>query len=299
MALSWRHLKALSARFNRDCPRDERRLLPPLLRDDRPVSDVLASSTGNVEFRGRTYLRSRGVLFCLTVQRQQSTWTTTRLAAVKTAHQLHTRVVCSRDALGPHDAANQIAKQVLPQTPSRGFSLEAQEKCNDNLCGAGSAANEAQAGLGMVVQVVNCMTRVKTVLPGGDADVSDTPHRSGDIIDEVDDKSVAGATLAPVQDLIVGAIGSAVTRSFRCAPRQLTPRTARSSTSSDPSEAAESRLRQSIKLQRSATAGHLDCIHQRARDMCATAEALRNNARGFEERVVELSGSMDRKKQHP
>ena len=160
-------------------------------------------------------------------------------------------------------------------------SLEAQEQTYEALCGK----RTGNAGLGMVVQVVNGITRVKSVIPGGAASDSETPLRSGDIIEEVDDASLAGATLSAVQNMFMGPIGSAVNLTFR---RNVLP-SPRSSTASVTAESP----RLSVKLNRNDTVSNVEGIAQRARDMCQVANSLRTSAADLEQRVKELSGTVE------
>jgi C-terminal processing protease CtpA/Prc/predicted nucleic acid-binding Zn-ribbon protein len=162
-------------------------------------------------------------------------------------------------------------------------SLEAQELTYHALCG--DKGNSA-AGLGLVLQVANGITKVKAVIPGGSASNGHMPLRSGDIIERVDDKTLAGATIAAVQDMIAGPLGSAVNLTFLRSAKP-TPRLSTVSVAESP--------RLMVTLQREATATNIDAIKQRARDMVATAEALRGRCDGLEENVTNLSSTVDRK----
>jgi C-terminal processing protease CtpA/Prc len=162
-------------------------------------------------------------------------------------------------------------------------SLEAQELTYHALCG--DKGNSA-AGLGLVLQVSNGITKVKAVIPGGSASNGHMPLCSGDIIERVDDKTLAGATLSAVQDMIAGPLGSAVNLTFLRSSKP-TPRLSTVSVAESP--------RLMVKLQREATATNIDAIKQRARDMVATAEALRGRCDGLEENVTTLSSTVDRK----
>jgi chromosome segregation ATPase len=168
-------------------------------------------------------------------------------------------------------------------------SLAAQEQTAEALCGK----FEGRAGPGLLVQVVNGVTRVTSVLPGSCVSNSDSVSglqlrpgdiipmlRSGDIIEKVDDVSIAGATLSAVQDLLFGPIESAVTLTFF---RNV----------SGVKSLAEPRFR--VTLQRMDTSSHVEGFAQRAHDMCSAAGCLRVKARDLEEKVESVTATLERK----
>ena len=164
-------------------------------------------------------------------------------------------------------------------------SLLAQEQTHTALCGE----RNSNGGLGMVFQVANGATRVKCVIPGGAADAGEFPILSGDIIEEVDNQSLTGATLTAVQDMLLGPIGSAVNltlrRSVPPSPRSSTPSVVRPSP------------RLTVKLHRRDIASNAEAIAERAKNMVAVAGALRTAMAAEEDKVLRLSTSLETEEQ--